>query len=316
MEVRLSVETYRLAPNLSLIDIAPPIPGFEKFISVYLLEGEKLALIDVGPSVSITNLVSGLRELKVNPADISFILATHIHIDHLGGIGKAIEQMPNARVIVHEKGGPHLIDPTRLWEDSQRALGQQALQYEAIEPVPQDRIIIAKNGMLLDLGGMEIEVLETPGHASHHLSFLDRKEGRLFAGEAAGVYVGEVGLIRPVTPSPFNLEQALTSLDKLIHLRPQNLCYGHFGTASNALDKLRYAKQQLVLWANIIADCLEKEASHQDMFDEIFKKDVALAQIDRLPADKRDRELYFINNSITGFVNYFKRYGTEYLKQL
>ncbi len=309
------LETYRLDSNLSLIDVAPPIPGFERFIGVYLLEAEKIALVDVGPSVSIANLISGLRELKVNPADISYILATHIHIDHLGGIGKAMEQMPNARVIVHERGAPHLVDPTRLWQDSQRALGQQALQYQAIEPVPQDRIIVAQSGMLLDLGGTEIEVLDTPGHASHHLSFLDRKEARLFVGEAAGAYVGEVDLIRPVTPSPFNLEQALTSLDKLIRLRPQTLCYGHFGTATGALDKLNYAEQQLVLWAKIIADCLERAASHQDMYHEIFKGDVALAKINRLPADKRDREVYFINNNITGFINYFRRYGTEYLKR-
>lgn len=310
------VKTYRLDSNLSLIDVAPPIPGFEQFIGVYLLQAEKIALVDVGPSVSIANLISGLKELKVDPADVSYILATHIHIDHLGGIGKATQQMPNARVIVHEKGAPHLVDPTRLWQDSQRALGQQALQYQEIEPVPQDRIIIAQSGMLLDLGGMEIEVLDTPGHASHHLCFLDRKEERVFAGEAAGTYVREVDFIRPVTPSPFNLEQAITSLDKLIRLRPQTLCYAHFGAAADALDRLNYAQQQLVLWGKIIADCLERGVSPQDMYAEIFKGDVALAKINRLPADKRDREVYFINNNITGFVNYFKRYGTEYLKRL
>lgn len=310
------MKTYRLARNLSLIDIAPPLSGFEKFISVYVLEAGKIALIDVGPSVSVGNLVSGLRELNINPADISYVFATHIHIDHAGGIGRAVKQMPNARVVVHEKGGPHLADPSRLWEDSQRALGELALKYEPIEPVPQDRVIMAKSGMLFDLGEMEIEVLETPGHASHHLSFLDRKEGRLFVGEAAGVYIGEVDLIRPATPTPFNLEQALTSLDKLISLRPMSLCYAHFGSATDALDKLRCCQQQLVLWGSIIADCLEKEASYQDIYDEIRGKDAMLARIDSLPPDQRDRELYFINGSIKGFVAYFQRYGTEYIRQL
>ncbi len=305
------VKTYRLVHDLSIIDVAPPISGFEKFIGVYVLEGGKIALIDVGPSVSVENLISGLRELNVNPADISYIFTTHIHIDHAGGIGKAIKQMPNARVIVHEKGGPHLVAPARLWEDSLRALGQQALKYEPMEPVPQDRIIIAQSGMLLNLGETEIEVLETPGHASHNLSFLDRKEGRLFAGDAAGVYIGEVDLIRPTTPPHFNLEQALTSLDKLIRLGPRSLCYTHFGSTTHALDKLRYHKQELILWGRIIADCLEREASDQEMYDEIREKDDALARIDSLPSDQRDRELYFINNSIMGFVGYFKRYGTS-----
>jgi len=170
------VKTYTLAHNLKLIDVAPPIAGFKRFISVYVLKARKVALIDVGPSVSVENLMSGLGELKINPTDISYIFNTHIHIDHAGGIGKAIKQMPNATVIVHERGRRHLIDPARLWEDSQRALGKLALNYGPIEPVPQDRIIIAKEGMLLNLGEMEIEVLNTPGHALHHLSFVDRKE--------------------------------------------------------------------------------------------------------------------------------------------
>jgi len=237
------VESYRLAPNLSLIDVAPPLPGFDRFIGIYVLEAGQIALVDVGPSVSVDNLISGLRELDINPADISYIFATHIHMDHAGGIGKAIKQISNAKIIVHERGGPHLADPTRLWEDSQRVLGERALQYQRIEPVPEDRIIIAKEGMSFNLGETEIEVFETPGHASHHLSFLDRKEGRLFAGEAAGTYIGEVDSIRLATPPPFNLEPTLTSLDKLVDLSLVSLCYAHFGSADQPLDKMRYYRE-------------------------------------------------------------------------
>jgi len=221
--------------------------------------------------------------------------------------------MPNAIVIVHETDGRHLIEPAGLWEDSQRALGKLALRYEQIEPVPQEQILITKEGMLFNLGEMEIEVLNTPGHAPHHLSFLDRKEGRLFAGEAAGVYIR--GLIRPATVPPFNLEQALTSLDKLIRLGATSLYYAHFGYATHAPDKLRYYKQQLILWGNIIADCLEKGANRQEMYNEIREKGDALAQIDGLPSSERHRELSFAKNSIMGFIGYFKRYGTEYIKQ-
>jgi len=307
------VKTYSLAHDLELIDVAPPVPGFKKFISVYVLRARKVALIDVGPSSSVENLISGLEELNINPTDISYVFATHIHIDHAGGIGKAIKRMPNAIVIVHERGRQHLIDPAGLWEDSQRALGKLALRYGPIEPVPQDRIIVAKEGMLLNLGEMEIEVLNTPGHASHHLSFVDRKERRLFAGEAAGVYIR--GLIRPAAAPPFNLEQALTSLDKLIRLDTTSLYYAHFGYATYAPDKLRYHKQQLILWGNIIADCLEKKADWQEMYNEIRERDDTLDRIDSLPPSERRRELYFIKNSIMGLISYFKRYGTGYIKQ-
>lgn len=310
------MKTYRLADNLSLIDVAPPISGFEKFLGIYVLEAGKIALIDVGPSAAVKNLMSGLRELKVNPADISYILVTHIHMDHAGGIGQVIAQMPNARVVVHERGAPHLIDPKRLWEDSQRALGQLALDYGPIAPVAQDKIVIAESGMVIDLDGMAIEVLDTPGHAPHHLSFLERKEGRLFAGEAAGVYNAEVDLVRATAPPPFNLERAITSVDKLVSLAPTSLCYAHFGCATRAVDRLNGYKQQLILWGKIIADCREKGADSQGMYNEIREKDTNLVRLDGLPSDQRDRELYFVNNAIAGFVGYFERYGSDYIKQL
>ncbi|MBA7671691.1 Hydroxyacylglutathione hydrolase [subsurface metagenome] len=237
-------------------------------------------------------------------------------MDHVGGIGKAIKQMPNATVVVHRKGKPHLVDPAKLWEGSQQTLGELALKYGPIEPVPPDRILIAEDGMKINLGEVEIEVLSTPGHAPHHLSFLDRNEGRLFVGEAAGSYTEGVDAVRPATPPPsFNLEQALSSLDKLIRLAPRSLCYAHFGCAAGALDRLRYYKQQLILWGSLIADHLEEEASWQDMCNEIQRRDDVLARINTLPSEQCRREFYFIKNSIRGFVDYFKRYGTEYIKQ-
>ena len=309
------VKTFKIANGLSFVDIAPPIPGFEKFISTYVLSAGKVALTDVGPSTSVDNLLSGLAELNVNPADISYILATHVHIDHTGGVGQIIKQMPSASVVVHERGARHLIDPTRLWEDSQRALGQRALEYGPIEPVPEDRIIIGKDGMLVSLGETEIEVLETPGHSPHHLTFLDRKERRLFVGDVAGVYVGGVDLIRPATPVPFSLEKIIASLDRLIGLNPMSLCYIHYGVATDALGKLHRFREQLLLWGNIIADCLEKGIGHQDIYDRIRQKDTLLAGIDNLPPDQRDRELYFIDNSIKGYVSYFEKFGTEYIRK-
>jgi len=310
------MKTYRLASKISLIDVAPPLPGFDNFIAVYALEAGEIAIVDTGPSASVVNLLSGLRQLKIEPAAVGYVLATHIHIDHGGGIGKAVKEMPKAKVVVHERGGPHLIDPTRLWEESQRTLGQQALAYQAIEPVPAEKVITARSGMRLDLGGTEIEVVETLGHASHHLSFFDRGKGILFAGEAAGVYIGSADLMRPATPPPFNLEPALTSLDRLIQLEPTSLCYGHFGLATEAVHRMRKHRQQLLLWAKIIAAAVERKAGYEEMGREIREKDAALAGLDRLPPDERNRELYFINNSIMGFAGYFQRYGTGYLNTL
>ena len=309
------MKTYSIADDLKLVDLAPPISGFEKFNSTYVLKAKKVALVDVGPSTSAENLMSALAELNINLTDIGYVFLTHIHIDHAGGLGKAIKQMPNATVVVHEKGKPYLVDPAKLWEGSQRALGKIALEYGPIDPVPPDRIITAEEGMTINLGEMDIEVLITPGHAPHHLSFLHRKEGRLFAGEAAGVYLGEVDLVRPATPLPFNLEQALTSLDKLIRLEPKSLYYAHFGYAADVLDKLYNHKKQLILWGSIIANYMDKEARWEEIYSKIREKDVALARADGLPSNQRHRELFFAENSIKGFVGYFRRCGTEYIKR-
>ena len=310
------MKVYRLAHNIGLIDVAPPITGFEDLIGIYVLGGDKIALIDVGPSVSLGNLFSGLEELGISPQDVSYILVTHIHLDHNGGIGGAIKQMPNAIAIVHERGKPHLADPARLWKSSQHVSGELAFKYGQPEPVPRDRMLIAKEGMTINLGGMEIEVLLTPGHASHHLSFLERKKGRLFVGEAAGVYIEDIDLVRPATARPFHLVQTLATLDRLISVDPIVLCYSHFGCATGAQDKLRAYKQQLILWGNVIAEQMADKADLQDIYNKIKERDRSLERLNDLPPDQRQRELYFAENSIKGYIDYFKKYGVEHLKRL
>jgi glyoxylase-like metal-dependent hydrolase (beta-lactamase superfamily II) len=237
-------------------------------------------------------------------------------MDHAGGVGKILEEMPEAKVVVHERGAPHLVDPARLWEDSQRALGQMARDYGPITPVPEDRIIIAKDGMLIDLDGVELEVIETPGHAPHHLSFWDNKEGRLFAGEAAGVYNDVVGYVRPSAPPPFHIEHAINSLDKLISLNPKTLYYAHFGGVDQALNRLNSYKPRLVMWVKTVVDCLENGDGEPEIYAAIRENDDSVALIGKLPADQCDRETYFVDNTIAGFTAYIERFGSEYISQL
>jgi len=310
------MKTYGISHGLSLVDLALPIRGFEQFISIYVLEADQVALFDVGPAVSIANLLSGLRELHINPADVNYIFISHIHIDHAGGIGRLLKEMPRAKVVVHKKGGSHLIDPAKLWANSQTALGELAQQYEPVEPVPANRIIIAQDGMLFNLGEKVLQVMETPGHATHHMSFWDSQEKRLFAGEACGIYFREADFIKPSTPLPFNLEQAVKSLERLIQLSPDSLCYAHFGSINQPLANMEKAKQQLILWGKVVAGCLDKKVGHEEIYRELCATDALLAKLDNLPCDRRDREIYFMRNSIAGFVGYFNKFGTGYLNQL
>jgi glyoxylase-like metal-dependent hydrolase (beta-lactamase superfamily II) len=301
-------KVYPISNDLDLIDLMPSIPGFENFLGTYVLRSERIALVDVGPSSCVLSLLEGLGELDIKPEEISYIFITHIHLDHAGGVGTLIKYMPQAKVIVHERGKPHLIDPQKLWESSKLALGELAEMYGEIEPVPSERLLVAEEGMIIDLWeGTVVEALVTLGHAPHHLSFWERKENRLFGGEAAGVY--SQGIIRPATPPPFNLEQELASVDKLIQLSPSSLCYSHFGCAGEAPQKLRLHQQQLILWSEIIAAALLNGASTEEIYAEINERDELLIPLKTLSENQYQRERNFILNSIAGFIDYFKRFG-------
>ena len=290
---------HTISPTLKLIDLQPPIPGYERFIGAYLFVGEKKAIVDVGPKSAIPNLLSALAELNISPNEIDYIILTHIHIDHAGGAGTALRDMPRAKVLAHGQAMRHLIDPTRLWEASLKTLGDLALQYGRIEPVPEGRIAAATDLMTIDLGGGQVlEVHLTPGHAAHHLSLFDRQGGVLIAGEAAGVCVN--GAIRMATPPPFRLDETLSSIDRLISLEPKTLCYGHFGCYGNAVERLRLARSKLLAWYEIVDSAAREGRSAEDILALLRRRDRDLEYLDALSGDAYRREHDLLINSING----------------
>lgn len=302
------MEIHPISDHISLIDILPPIPGFERFIGSYALRGDRVALVDPGPASSMGNLLRGLEELGVRPQEIAYIFLTHIHIDHAGGVGDLMEHAPQAKVVVHERGAPHLVDSTRLWEGSRQALRDLAEKYGPIKPIPPERVVVAQEGMRIGLGReVELEVLITPGHAPHHLCFLELGTKGLFAGEVAGVYVGSVGTLRPATPIPFRLDHILTSLDKVMRLAPEHIFYGHFGPADEASLRLARHREQLHLWAQTIQEAVEKGAGEEEILAQLLEGDPNLKGFNGLPPAQRERERYFLMNSIRGFVGYLER---------
>jgi glyoxylase-like metal-dependent hydrolase (beta-lactamase superfamily II) len=294
------MEVIRIEPGISLIGLTPPVAGFEGFLGTYVVEAGKIALIDVGPTSTLENLFVGLAELKVKPEEVDYVLCTHIHIDHSGGAGGALKYMPKATCVVHEKGRYHLANPAKLWKGSLQTLGQLAVDYGEPEAVNENRLIAAREGMVIDLGGIKLEVILTPGHAAHHMSFLDRQNGRLFVGEAAGIYYADYGRARPATPTPFDLKQALSSADKLIAAEPSRIFYSHFGVASTGTEHLKLFKNQLLLWAEIVANHANGHVEWQEILSKLIAQDESIDYLERLPEDRLRIELNFIKNSIAG----------------
>lgn len=297
------MKIYPVAEKVSLLDLEPAIPGFEQFIGCYVIRREKLALVDVGPSSCSQNLLQGLDELGVDPGDVEYIFITHIHIDHAGGIGKILPAMPRAKVVVHEKGKKYLVNPEKLWQGSKKVLGELADEYGMIYPVPEERILTPDDGEIFDLGeGIELEALLTPGHAPHHLSFLERGNKILFIGEAGGVYT--LGKIRPSTPPPFNLGQMLSSIDKLVRLEPALLCYAHFGSATDSVNKLLSYGNQLNLWRRIILGSISNEESSDKIYHKLLSQDESCDYIVKSSFGERERG--FLLNSIKGFSQHLR----------
>ncbi len=261
--------------------------------------GQRKAIVDPGPKSAIPNLLSALAELNMSPDEIDYIILTHIHIDHAGGAGTALRDMPRAKVLAHGQAVRHLVDPTKLWEASLKTLGDLALQYGRIEPVPEDRVAVATDLMTIDLGrGLVLEVHLTPGHASHHLSLFDRESGILIAGEAAGVCVN--GVIRLATPPPFRLDETLSSMDRLTALEPKTLCYGHFGCYGNAVERLQLARSKLLRWHEIVGSAARQSKTPEEIFGLLRQKDTDLDYLSSLDEHAFKREHDLLVNSIIG----------------
>lgn len=299
---------HRLADNLSMIDAEPPIRGFDEFIGVYVLHGRSVALVDAGPRSSAENLINGLRELNIDPNAVSHILLTHIHLDHAGAVGALAEFLPNATVVVHPQGADHVANPDKLWKGSLNMLGHIAEEYGKPQGVSSDRIVAAKEGMRIGLGdGLELETIYTPGHAAHHMSFIELGSNMLFAGEVAGVYIGTLDISRPATPPPLRLEQELASISKLLDWRLTTIYYSHFGFGGDARNQLLRQREQLKLWQELIGEAMGRGADSEMIFAELLAKDANLGGLRDLPQEQYQRESYFINNSIKGFIDHLSK---------
>ncbi len=297
---------HKIADDLFLIPLNLPITGFTEFISVWLYRGEKTFLVDVGPSTTVTDLLSALQELNV--AHLDYILLTHIHLDHAGAIGQVANAFPQTPIICHEDGISHLIDPSQLWEGTKKILGSMALSYGPVQAVEANRLSDVNQ-----LRTEDVMPIITPGHAPHHVSF--QTDNYLFAGEAAGIYISlpeKKFYLRPGTPPRFFLDIALQSVDALITSQPKTICYSHFGINEDASMMLEAHRGQLLLWEVLIKEEIQSGATKNKTdacLKRLLKEDLLMATFDQLPPDIQEREIYFIKNSISGYLGYLESDG-------
>jgi glyoxylase-like metal-dependent hydrolase (beta-lactamase superfamily II) len=190
-----------------------------------------VALIDPGPTTCVDRLRQTLLKKGIRLSDVRQLLLTHIHLDHAGSTGSLVQENPHLEVYVHERGAPHLSDPTKLLASALRLYGDDmARLWGDFLPVPAERLRVLKGGERLPVGGRELEVAYTPGHASHHVSYFDADSRIAFVGDVAGIRRGAGAYILPPTPPPdIDLELWRASEERILEWEPETLFLTHFG---------------------------------------------------------------------------------------
>ena len=234
-----------MATGLEPIDLHHQ--GRGRVIGVYLVETQDgLALHDCGPASALAGLRAGLAARGVALTDIRHLLLSHIHLDHAGAAGVLVREHPGLQVHVSEVGAPHLVDPSRLEASARRLYGDAFdTLWGELAPVPETNVHVVGARVV------GLDCFPSPGHAKHHVCYLDR-DGTLLAGDAAGVRIQPTTFVMPPTPPPdIDVEAWHATLDEIEHRGPERLALIHFGVATDVASHLAELRARLDEWAAI-----------------------------------------------------------------
>jgi glyoxylase-like metal-dependent hydrolase (beta-lactamase superfamily II) len=285
--------------------------GRPRSIAAALLEsGGHRAIVDPGPGSTLETLRARLASRGLSVGDLDSIILTHIHLDHAGATGALVRENSRLGVYVHTNGAPHLLDPSkllasalRLWPNDLHALFGDAL------PVPQENLRILQGGETLTLGSQTLEVVYTPGHASHHVSYFDRHDGIAFVGDTTGVRIENRPYVMPATPPPdIDLELWNNSFEEILSRKPARLFLTHFGFAENPPEHIAEFRERLHSWAATAGKSLQSaqtESAAMDSFMAAARADVAK----HVPAEDVEHYVFNagLNLSFLGFARYHRK---------
>lgn len=231
-----------------------------------------VALIDPGPSTTLPNLERALSAKGMALRDVRQLLLTHIHLDHAGATGTLVRDNPAIEVFVHERGAPHMIDPSRLLASAARLyLGEMERLWGEFLAVPKSQVRILSGGETIVAGGRELRVEHTPGHAVHHVSYFDPSARIAFVGDTAGIRRFGHPYVMPPTPPPdIDLEAWRSSADRILAWDPDTLFLTHFGPLQGARPHFQQLFDRLGTWSRtvrrLLADSTIDDAERERRF--------------------------------------------------
>jgi glyoxylase-like metal-dependent hydrolase (beta-lactamase superfamily II) len=288
--------------------------GFTGTVGVYVLPGDNgFALIETGPGSTLSTIKQSIASLGLELAKLKAILVTHIHLDHAGAAGQLVQET-GATLYVHERGAPHLVDPSKLVASAERIYGDlmQPL-WGTMVPAPKEKVVALVGGERLNILGHDVDVIYTPGHASHHVVFLLEGE-TMFTGDAAAIYFEGSSVIRPALPPPeVDLEIWQDSVNKMLAAKPKRLLLTHYGEVQDAETHLHQVIERNQQWAELILAGMKNGEDAKGLEHHLHTVSLQELATDGASPEVIQRHLITSNDEMTvmGVTRYWQKHHPE-----
>lgn len=255
----LSQQMTAISTGLDYTDVR--FLGYPHIIATAILHGESgVALVDPGPHTTLETLTTDLGGRGMTLQDVTDLVITHIHLDHSGAAGHIARANPRMRVYVHGLGAPHLVDPSRLIASASKLYGEDMQRlWGEILPVPAESVHALQGGERIVAAGRQLRVIYTPGHAKHHVSYLDETSGVAFVGDTLGIRRPPSTYVMPPMPPPdIDLNAWPESVRRILEWNPSAVFLTHFGPYDNPQPHAEQLVAQLRQWAELARTLLRR----------------------------------------------------------
>ena len=247
------------------------------FAAIYLLKQKnKVIIIETGTNYSVPHVKEALSQVGLSFSDVSYVIPTHVHLDHAGGAGLLMMQCQNAALVVHPRGARHLIDPSKLVAGAKAVYGENKFKeyYGEIFPIDANRVIQADDNFILDFDGRELRFIDTPGHARHHFCIWDKATKSMFTGDTFGIsyrdldHQDELYILPSTSPVQFDPEALIQSINRIMEFKPERVCLTHF----SAIKPTKKTTNKLIESIHFVSNLAIKYADKNDSESIIYKK--------------------------------------------
>lgn len=273
------------ADGISAIDTGFFRPRFDA--SHLIVENGRAAFVDVGTNHSVPRLLDALKQKNLGVAAVDWVILTHVHLDHAGGAGALMRELPNARAVLHPRGVRHMVDPSQLIAGATAVYGNEEIErsYGTLAPIPAERIVTAHDGHIVALGGRELVCLDTPGHARHHFSVWDARSRAFFPGDTFGLSYREFDtangafILPTTTPVQFEPDALKASIMRMLSYNPQQMFLTHYSRVTDVPRLARELHEQIDAMVAIALTHASGENRHARIAEELAQLYVARARM-------------------------------------